>query len=354
MRVRCILVLYALCLAAGCGQDTAQPLVDAKPAVAPPPEARAVGPVIVYASSGQGQLFDVLEAFRAETGAKYEFLDVPSAESPILLNTPRQLPKTDLFIANSLAELWTVAEDGGLRPTRSDSINDNIPDSLRDPESRWSALSARARIVVYDPALVSAEEINGVQTYAALGESTWKDRLCVSSSRAAGNRSLVAFLIHQHGVSEAEAIVRRWRANFGDSVYKSDADLLEAFSSSGCAIGIVDSSILQISGSRSSQAGLAAHWFENDDEILIDVRGAGVSRHAANPEAAVRLLEWLTARDGNALFAIRHAEYPANAASPVASVLEPRAEILRDTVALSGIGFLQEDAVRLIERARYR
>lgn len=354
MRALYCLYLSALCLAAGCEQEKAQPSVDAQPAVTAPPEMKADGPVVVYATSGQGQLVEVLEAYRAETGARYEILGSQMARTPNLLDQPRQLPKTDLFIASSLAELWSVAEGDGLRPTLSDRINENIRNSFRDPESRWSALSARARIVVYDPELVSAEEINGVQTYAALGSATWKDRLCVSSSRAAGNRSLVAFLIRKHGEREAEAIVRQWRANFGDAVYESDADLLDAFSADGCAIGIVDNSVLQMPVDRSSSAGLAAHWFENDDEVLIDVRGAGVSRHAGNPDAAVRLLEWLTSRDGNALFAIRHSEFPANIASPVATLLEPRADILRDTVDLSDLGFLQEDSVRLIERARYR
>lgn len=354
MRVRYSLLFAALCLAAGCGQDKAQPSVDAQPAVAAPPPVKVDGPVVVYATGGQAQLVDVLEAYRAETGARYDILNVEAARAPNLLASPRQLPKTDLFIASSLAEIWAVAEDDGLRPTFSDAISENVRGSFRDPESRWSALSARARIVVYDPALVSAEEINEVQSYAALGLSAWKDRLCVSTSRAAGNRSLVAFLIQKYGDSGAEAIVRQWRANFGDSVYASDADLLDAFSADGCAIGIVDNSILQIFASRSPQTGLAAHWFEDESEILIDVRGAGVSRHAANPEAAARLLEWLTSRDGNALFAIRQSEFPANSASPVATALAARAEILRDTVGLSSIGFLQEDAVKLIERARYR
>ncbi|MGI9203068.1 MAG: extracellular solute-binding protein [Woeseiaceae bacterium] len=354
MPARYCLLLIVLCLAAGCGQDETQPVVDVQSANAPPAEVKPVGPVVVYATSGLGQLVDVLDAYRAETGSQYEILAEEEARSPNLLDTPRQLPKTDLFIASSLAELWSVAEDDGLRPTYSDAITGNIRDSLRDPESRWSALSARVRLVVYNAALVSSEEIDAVQDYASLGNAVWQNRLCVSSSRVAGNRSLVAFLIRQHGVSEAEAIVRRWRANFGDSVYQSDADLLEAFAADRCAIGIVDNSILQNVTGGSSQTGLTAHWFENGGELLIDVRGAGVSRHAANPDAAVKLLEWLTTRDGNALFAIRQTEFPANAASPIATALESRAENIRNTDSLSSIGFLQEDALKLIERARYR
>jgi len=351
--LRYILLWPALLVAAGCGQDATEPVVAAQPAVAPPSKIQSVRPVVVYATSGRAELVDVLDAYRAETGAAYVILGEEVVRTPNLLDLPQQLPKTDLFIASSFAELWSVAEDDGLRPTFSDVISSNIPAGLRDPESRWSALSARARVIAYNPELVSAEEIADVQAYSALGEDIWKDRLCVSSARVAGNRSLVAFLIRQNGVREAEVIVRRWRANFGNSIYNSDADLLKAISSGSCAVGIVDNNSLQNHAGGSLQSAIAAHWFENGDELLIDIRGGGVSRHAANPEAAVELLEWMTSRDGNALFAIRQKEFPANSESPMATALTPRSEYLREVDSLSSIGFLQEDAIKLIERARY-
>ncbi len=355
MSLRYVLFFSTILLvAAGCGQDAAEPVADEQPTVAPDPEINSARPVVVYATGGGGaQLSNVLDAYRAETGGRYEILGDDVVQSPDLLDRPQQLPKTDLFIASSLAELWSVAEDDGLRPTFSDVINGNIPAGLRDPESRWSALSARARIIVYSPDLVSAEEIGAVQAYSALGEDVWRDRLCVSSARVAGNRSLVAFLIRQHGVREAEAIVRRWRANFGSSVYNSDTELLKAFPSGNCAIGIVDNTVLQNYETGSSPPGVAAHWFADSDELLIDIRGAGVSRHAANPDAAAELLEWLTSKDANALFAIGEMEFPANSESPMATALASRSEYLRETDSLSSIGFLQEDATKLIERARY-
>ncbi len=64
--------------------------------------------------------------------------------------------------------------------------------------------------------------------YAALGDDIWRGKLCLSSSQVPGNRTLVAFLIRQYDLRDAEIVVRKWRANLATDVFADDVSLVGA------------------------------------------------------------------------------------------------------------------------------
>jgi ABC-type Fe3+ transport system substrate-binding protein len=78
-----------------------------------------------------------------------------------------------------------------------------------------------------------------------------------------------------------------------------------------------------------------------------------VTRHAANPDAARRLLEWLVSVPANSRYARESQRLPVAAG---AATRVPGGDPFGDrppVPTLAGLGFLLEDASRLAERARY-
>ena len=320
-----------LALLAGCGQEPVElPPEAAEPAT----PARAAGRVVVQSSRPPQQMLAVLDGWRAETGGRFELAANEEGAAP-----------ADLIITTSLAETWDLAEADEFRPVFSASIAANIDERLRDSESRWVGLARRARVIVYNPSLVSAAELEPVQNYAALRNQSWRERLCLSSSTVPGNRLLVALLISRHDLREAEIIVREWRSNLAQPVFVDDAALLDAISAGVCAIGIANSPRV-LSGVDSD---VAAHWFGSAAETLVDVTAAGVSRHASDPEKSSALLEWLTTATPNALFAIQDLEFPANADAQPGNLIAAYSRHVSEPPALADLGFLIEEADRLIE-----
>jgi len=116
----------------------------------------------------------VLDAYRSATGTKYRLMSDDMPEQAARLGNPQLMPKADLFVAGSLAELWSVAESDALRPVYSETLVNNIDPAMRDPESRWVALASRARIVVYNTGQVSAQKMAALQDYASLGDEAWR------------------------------------------------------------------------------------------------------------------------------------------------------------------------------------
>lgn len=324
---------------------------------APPPAAgtspESADPVIVYTVADRAATSAVLASWRTVSGGAFELITDDRPEgSPRRANYSVRAG-TDLFVAGSLAEIWTVAEADALRPVYSDVVDANVPATFRDPESRWVALSRRARVVAYNAARVSADALTGVNSYGSLGDERWQGRLCVSSSAVAGNRSLIAFLIDRHGAREAELIVRSWRANLAIPYLADDQALLDAIADGRCEIGIVDSARLAAFAVGNPDAGVAAHWFADASNGMSDISAVAITRHAQHPDAARALLEWLTGTEANALFAGRRFEFPVKESAVLATAVEAWAARLPPDSDYAALGFLLEEARLLAERARY-
>ena len=327
-------------LLVACGADTPP---QAPPPVTPdePATTETDGPLVIAAPAGGRALTDVIDAWRQESGERARLVSVDTPERK----------EADLFVSDSVGDIWSLAEDDELRPVSSAVVNQNIDVTLRDSESRWVGISTRARIVAYNEAAVTPEELASVGNYASLRDERWLGRLCLSSSRSGGNRMVIAQLIREHGVREAEMIVRGWRANLATTVYADDDALLAAIAAGDCAIGIAGSNrIFAIPGSSA----VGAHWFEPPATTVIDAAVLGISRHATDADGAQRLLEWLTTPTANALFAIGRLDLPANSNATIATAISDLPVDRGSASApLSELAFLLEEADLLRQRAGY-
>jgi len=356
MRAHLILLFGLLAALAGCSKETetASPATVEQTRELPPAVTTAgSAPLTVYTSFNGNKIRPVLEAYKSESNTNYRLLVDGSLDNPNTVDDATKLPNADIYIANSFAELAAFAEADVFRPVYSSFIDNQIPEVLRDPESRWVAISKRVRVIVYNTDRVAKDELTEIVDYASLGDEAWSNRLCLSSSKNAGNQLLVALLIADLGVRNAELAVRQWRSNFAAPPFSTDRDLIAAVAAGQCALGIVDSNVALEFAAANQNAPLAPHLFAAEEEALFDVSGAGVSRHAHDADSAIAFLEWLASATPSALYAAQDSEMPANPNAPRGIAPANWTENLELQDSFSELGFLQEDAVKLIERARY-
>jgi iron(III) transport system substrate-binding protein len=338
-------VSMALVLLA-CGSEVADegPLPDNQP---------DAGRIVVYSTIGEAILKPVFDRYTAETGIKV--LVVPG-KYPVLaekIHRPGPGPVADLFVAGNAAELWQASDMGIFRPTRSEVLTDRVAARLRDPDYYWYSIATEVRTVVFNTNLAASPELASIADYGSLGDNRWRQRLCLSTSQVAGNRSLLAMLVNDHGTRDAEILVRGWRANLAATVYRDETRLLEAIAGGECVIGIAGSSELARYLQDHPDASVAPHRFPGSAVVHVDASGAGVTRHAQNPGLAASLLEWLTSDSANALFAARTLQYPVNSRSAADNSIAAWPEFDRNPVNLASLRFQNEDAVKVAERARY-
>ncbi|MBI3344480.1 MAG: Fe(3+) ABC transporter substrate-binding protein [Gammaproteobacteria bacterium] len=316
------------------------------------PTVQAAGTVVVYSARNEQLIKPLFDAYTKETGVKVKF--VTGKEGPLLERLQAEGDKTpaDMLITVDAGNLWQAAERGVLAKVNSKVLEENIPAHLRDPDGQWYGLSVRARTIVYNTKKVKPADL---VSYEDLGNPKWKGRLCLRSSKKVYNQSLVAMMISRYGEPKTEAIVKSWIPNLATDVFSDDENLLDAMAAGQCDVGIVNSYYFGRLKKKHPETPIAIFWpNQNENGVHVNISGAGVTRHAKHPEAAMKLLEWLSSDKAQNLFADSNMEFPANPKVKPDPLAASWGEFKHDTVNVSEAGKLQAKAVMLMDRAGYK
>jgi len=308
--------------------------------------------VVVYSSRKEHLIKPLFERFTAETGVKVTYLtDKAGPLIQRLVAEGRRTP-ADMLITVDAGNLWQATQKGVLAKTDSDVLNANVPAELRDPDGHWYGLSKRARTVVYSTERVKPEEI---VTYEGLADAKWKGRVCLRTSKKVYNQSLVATMIARHGEDKAEQIVRGWVDNLAVAPFSNDTKTMEGVLAGQCDLGVVNTYYFGRLQKKDPAIKLALAWPNQETSgVHINVSGAGITKHAKHPEAAKKLLEWLSSETAQGDFAGLNMEYPVNPRVEPTELVKSWGDFKGDSLNVSEAGRLQADAIKLMDRAGYR
>lgn len=308
--------------------------------------------LVVYSARKEHLIKPLFDRYKTETGVEIRY--ITDKAGPLLQRLKAEGKRTpaDILITVDAGNLWHAAENGVLAELDSPVLNANVPENLRDPKGRWFGLSERARTIIYSTERVKPSELS---TYEDLTDPKWKGRLCLRTSKKVYNQSLVATLIARHGEQKAEEIVRGWVANLAAPPFSNDTKAMEAVKAAQCDVTIVNTYYFGRLQKKDPGIPLAPFWPNQDTSgVHINVSGAGVTRHAKNPEAARALLEWLSSETAQGEFAGRNMEYPVNPKVASDPLVAAWGDFKADTLNVNEAGRLQAAAIRLMDRAGYR
>jgi len=307
--------------------------------------------VVVYSARNEQLIKPLFDAYTRETGVKVKF--ITDKEGPLLVRLKAEGKHTeaDLLMTVDAGNLWQASKEGVLRPVASDLLMNNIPAHLRDPKNEWFGLSVRARTIVYNKNKVTPSDLS---TYEALGSPRWSKRLCLRTSKSVYNQSLVAMMISELGEEKTEKIVRSWVKNQAE-VFSDDVSVMKAIAAGQCDVGIANTYYFGRYMAKDPKLPLALFWPNQQDRgVHVNVSGAGVTKHGKHPQAATRLLEWLSSAKAQNLFADVNLEYPVNPEVQPAPPVAAWGSFKQDLINISKAGELQGEAIKLMDRAGYR
>lgn len=308
--------------------------------------------IVVYSARNEQLIRPLFDAYKAETGVQIRF--ITDKAGPLLQRLKAEGPGTpaDMLITVDAGNLWRASSEGILQSVNSRVLKRNIPSHLRDPNNQWFGLSVRARTIVYSTKRVKP---NTLSTYEDLATGKWKGRLCLRTSKKVYNQSMVAMMIARLGEKATEEIVRGWVENLAADVFSNDRAVIKAIDAGQCDVGIINTYYYGRLKKKKPDLAVALFWpNQNGRGVHINVSGAGVTRHAKNPKAATKFLEWLSTRPAQELFANGNMEYPANPAVKANRLVTAWGSFKQDRLNVSSAGELQSRAVMIMDRAGYR
>ena len=340
-----ILAAAALCLVlAACGGDEAA--------------APTKSVVNLYTARHYDADLQLYEAFTKATGIKVNRLEMSPDQLIERMKAEGAASPADLILMADAGALWRAQQAGLFQPVTTPTLESRVPANLRDPAGHWWGFSRRARVIAYDKAKVSPDE---VATYAALAAPRFKGQVCVRSADNVYNLSLMAGLIEHWGEPRALEWAKGVVANMARKPQGGDIDQIRAVAAGACQVALTNSYYyLRIATSEApadkqvaakvalafpEQAAAGAH---------VNISGGGVAAHAANRANAVRFLEFLTSDEAQGIFAGANHEFPAvEGVKPPADVAA-YARFKADPMPVAVYGQRQAEAQSVFDRAGWR
>ena len=319
--------------------------------------AHAADALTVYSARIEDLIKPIFDRYTAETGTPIRF--ITDKEGPLLqrLQAEGSASPADLLLTVDAGNLWQAAHLKLLQPVDSKILKANIPEHLRDPDNLWFGLSIRARTVVYHTGRVKPAQLS---TYEALSTPAWKKKLCLRTSKKVYNQSLVAMMLAELGEPRTEQIVKGWVANLAAAPFASDNEVMDAIVAGRCDVGLVNTYYYGRMVRDKPELPLKLFWPNQSKAkgqlagVHVNISGAGVTTHAKNRAGAVKFLEWLSAREAQALFAGMNLEFPANASVQPDAITANWGSFKQDGINLAEAGKRQAAAVKLMDRAGYK
>lgn len=311
----------------------------------------ADGEVNIYSYRQPFLIKPILDAFTQQNGIKTNVVFAPKGMIERLKREGRNSP-ADVVLTTDIGRLNDAVKAGVLQPVRTEKLAANIPSNYRDPAGLWYGLTRRARIVFASSARVKPGELS---TYEALTDAQWKGRICMRSSQHVYNVALLASLVAHHGAAKAEKWARGLKVNLARKPQGNDRAQVKAVFAGECDLALGNTYYMGKMLANAKQAPWANAVFmvfpnQKGRGTHVNVSGAGVTKHSARKENAVKLLEFLSDDSAQKMYAEKNYEYPVKPGVPWSTLVESWGRFKADKLDMVKIAKNRATAIRIFDR----
>ncbi len=331
-------------LAVACGGDDDDDSAggDAATATTAPATATATakpsGSITVYSGRGESLVKPLFEQFTKDTGIAVKVKYGDTAELAALIAEEGSKSPADVFFAQDAGALGALKATGAFEELPA-SITNLVAATYRAGDNSWVGVSGRARVIVYNPDLVTAEKLpNSVKDLTA---ETWKGKVGWAPTNASF-QAFVTGLRQLEGEDGAKAWLEGMVKNDVKS-YKDNKAIVSAVAAGEIQLGLVNHYYLygflkdQGEGFKARNHYTAA----GDPGSLVNLAGAGILKDAPNKSAARAFVQYLLGEPAQKYFSEQTFEYPLADGVAADSRLKPLAELQPPDLDLSDLQDLQ-------------
>ena len=299
------------------------------------------------------------EGFTKLTGIKINRIEAGEDALIERIRNEGSRSPADVLITVDAGRLWRAEQLGLLQPVKSATLQQRIPENLREPGGQWFGFSTRARVIAYSKAKVRPAEL---QSYEDLADPKWKGRVCMRSSASIYNLSLMGALIDHLGEQKAEAWAKGVRANLAHEPKGGDSDQLKSVAAGECDVTVSNQYYYaRLARSEKPEERQIAERigiiFPNQQSwgTHVNISGAGVLKNAPHRDAAIKFLEYLASDDAQRYFADGNNEWPVVASVKVDNpVLNALGDFKRDRLNVAVLGRNQPGSQRIYDRVAWK
>lgn len=304
----------------------------------------------LYSGQHQQTTKQLASAFEKQSGihVQIRYDDEDSLVNEI--QAERSHPRADLFYTENSPPLQALQNQGLLAPV-SPSTLAQTPSQYNSAQGNWVGVSARVSTIVYNPKLISPNELP--TSVMQLADPRYRGKLGIAPSET-DFQPIVTAANQASGPAATESWLKGIKANASGHNFPDNETLVNDINKGTAAFGVVDQYYwyrIQAELGKDKMKAQIAYFAPRDPGYVTDVSGAAILKSSKHQAEAQKFLAFLTSHSGQQTLAKGDSyEYPlANGVSPAAPET-PFGQLQPDPITISQLGD-GSTAVSLLKQA---
>lgn len=266
------------------------------------------GSVVIYSGRSEPLIQPVIEAFNAQYPNVETLLKAGSnSELANALIEEQTNPQADLFITTEFFTIQALAQKGIFQPYFPTGA-ERIPAEFIGPDNSWVGLTRRARIIMYNSELVSAEE--APKSIFELADPKWEGEIAAAGSTNGSMQAQIAAMRQLLGDEATEEWLRGLLAN-NATFFGGHTDVRKAVGAGEFKLGLVNHYYYYLQKAEGSPVGIVIpDQGEGQIGLITNATAVAIVKGGRNRPAAQAFVDFLLSPEGQKLFAELNYEYP--------------------------------------------
>ncbi len=307
--------------------------------------------VKVYSGRHYNTDREIYKKFAEETGIKVRLIEASGISLIERLKREGKNSQADLILLVDAARITNAAKLGLLQKIESSSLENDVPNGLKDPNKEWYALTRRVRVMVANPKVV---DVNKINDYTDLSDPSLKGKVCLRNRKSPYNQSLVANQIVNKGPEATKTWLKGMLSNVSQPFFPGDISIVRAVSKRKCGVGIVNHyyvarMLAGVNGRRDSLYAKKTVVLTPNPAHL-NISAGGLAKYATNKSEAVKLLEFLASPLGSKGLAAPTFEHPLKELNQN-QIVKNFGDFTPDKVTVEQLGENNSMALRMMKEA---
>lgn len=274
--------------------------------------------VVVYTSVDDVFARPVAEKFEKDTGITVKLVpDTEETKSTGLLNrliAEKGKPVADVFLSGDPMRAAVLKAKGISAPYKSPNLA-GMPPQFSDPDGHWSALSARARVIIYNKNLVPAgQEPRGLADFL---DPKWRGKACLANPIFGTTSMHAAALFETMGDDKARALFDGMKAN-GAKMLSSNGEVKRRVGDGQFAFGLTDTDDVSEALKDGKPVGVVYPDADGAGTLIVPTAAVLIAG-APHAENARRFIDFLLTAEVEKMLAESAAQMPLRAGVEVPS-----------------------------------
>lgn len=262
----------------------------------------------------------LVKDFEARSGIAVK---VRSGEGDMLANqivAEGKRSPADVIYTEDSPPLTLLAEKGLLAKVDADTLSKVAP-QWSGKNGDWVGVSARARVIIYNPSLISKEDLPA--SIMDLSQPSWKGKVAIAPTSGSFQAQITAVR-----EMKGEAAAKQWLEGLARNAkrYNGNFAILQAVDRGEIALGLINHYYWYIKAAEVGADNMHSQLYyfgHGDPGALINVSGAAVLASSKHPEAAQKFLAYLVSKEGQEVLARASFEYPLGSSVKTTKPLKP-------------------------------